>query len=274
VTRRTIAAVALAVALAASVATVVWTLSGLTAMTYLAVFILATVPGLPLGFRLFGHRHAAGWIAGMLLGYSITTLACWAVTFAGVASNRMMVIAWASASTVALLWALISRDQAQGSQPLVPLPAWTARHSAALLLILQLVPVLTGLPFARIGARDADGNRRYRAYFTADFVWHAALVAELMKHTIPPRNPYLASQPIHYYWGYFLVPAAAGPLTGADVELSLKVNAIATAMLRCPDIHSRQPQQSSSPSSPPASKALRRCSMSSGTVSRSVVCEI
>ena len=49
-------------------------------------------------------------------------------------------------------------------------------------------------PFARVGERDATGNRYYRAYFTADFVWHTALTAELAKYTMPPRNPYLAAE--------------------------------------------------------------------------------
>ena len=46
---------------------------------------------------------------------------------------------------------------------------------------------------------------------------------------MPPRNPYLASEPIHYYWTYFLVPAAAsqtGPAPVRDVQTCLKVNAL------------------------------------------------
>ncbi|MGH9329374.1 MAG: hypothetical protein ACRD09_02935 [Vicinamibacterales bacterium] len=98
--------------------------------------------------------------------------------------------------------------------------------------MLLLVPALVGSPFARIGTSDIEGNRLYRAYFTADFVWHTALVAEMMKGTQPPRNPYLASQPVHYYWTYFLVPAAiAGETPIRDVEMALKVNALCTALL-------------------------------------------
>ena len=62
-------------------------------------------------------------------------------------------------------------------------------------------------PGARLGSYDSAGNRLYRAYFIADFVWHTALTAELTKHAQPPRNPYLASKPVHYYWTYFVVPA-------------------------------------------------------------------
>jgi hypothetical protein len=103
--------------------------------------------------------------------------------------------------------------------------------------VLFLVPALVTAPFTRIGSVDANGNERMRAYFTADFVWHMALVAELQKHAHPPRNPYLASEPIHYYWTYFIVPAVAGPVAGADVALSLKINALATAVLFVSMIH-------------------------------------
>jgi hypothetical protein len=89
-------------------------------------------------------------------------------------------------------------------------------------------------PLSRAGETDADGSRRYRAYFTADFVWHAALVSELKKFDSPPRNPYLAHRPIHYYWTYFLLPSAVAgtaPAPYDDVQTCLKVNAVATALL-------------------------------------------
>ena len=116
------------------------------------------------------------------------------------------------------------------------LPPWTPRDTRALAVIWLLALVLAVPPFARVGATDASGNRYYRAYFTADFVWHTALTSELRKFASPPRNPYLASRPIHYYWTYFLLPAgvAAAPRALAplnDVQTCLKVNAVGTALL-------------------------------------------
>ena len=35
---------------------------------YAAIFVLATLPGLPIGLLLFGRRQPAGWIAGALIG--------------------------------------------------------------------------------------------------------------------------------------------------------------------------------------------------------------
>jgi hypothetical protein len=91
--------------------------------------------------------------------------------------------------------------------PLVAVPRWTKSDTLALVLVLLAVPGLVWLPFTRIGALDEEGNRRYRAYFTADFLWHVALTAELARMDSPPRNPYLVSRPLNYYWSYFVVPA-------------------------------------------------------------------
>ena len=220
---------ALGAALILASAWVVFALGGLSGAVYVLLFALATVPGLPLGFALFGRHHAAGWIAGTLLGYALTALACWAVVFLGVASLPAFILGWGA--LCASTWAGITRIRGRSAQPFVELPAWSRAGTAALLLVLLLVPALVGRPFSKIGAMDAEGNRLYRAYFTADFVWHTALVAEMTKHTQPPRNPYLASEPVHYYWTYFLVPATLASLTNRDVEQALELNAFCAALL-------------------------------------------
>src|SRR6185295_16488674 len=169
----------LIVMLAFSVAAVMLIVGGLSAAGYSLLFILATLPGLPLGFAFFGRRHAAGWLSGFLLGYALTAFTCWAVVYLHVSSRFGFIAAWAGALSVT--WAWFSwRGHARA--PAVMLPAWTTRDTAALLMVLLLVPALVGPPFAKLGVRDAAGDRQYRAYFTADFVWHTALVAELTKH--------------------------------------------------------------------------------------------
>ncbi len=219
----------LSLALALGIAIVLITLGGTNSLAYAALFLLATAPGLPLGFVLFGRRHAGSWIAGALLGYAASCLVVWLAIFTHHASTLVFSLLWLTALVLSVG---ISRViPLRGKAALVTLPAWTTRDTTALLLVLLLVPILVGRPFARIGSVDENGDKRYRAYFTADFVWHTALTAELKKHDQPPVNPYLAPEPIHYYWTYFLVPAAAGPMAGADVELSLKVNAVGTALL-------------------------------------------
>ena len=50
---------------------------------YVLIFAAAVAPGLPLGFRLFGRTHPAGWIAGALIGYVITAFVIWVVIALG-----------------------------------------------------------------------------------------------------------------------------------------------------------------------------------------------
>ncbi len=215
--------------LLAGLAVTAFSIGGVSAFGYAALFLLALSSGLPLGFALFGHRHAAGWIAGALLGYAASCLAVWATVIAGHPGTTFVLLAWVATLAGSAFASRVLTYRA--SEPLLALPRWTSRDSAALLLVLLLVPLLVGRPFARIGSVDANGDTRYRAYFTADFVWHTALTAELRKHEQPPVNPYLAPERIHYYWTYFLVPAAAGPLADIDVQTSLTLNAVGTALL-------------------------------------------
>jgi hypothetical protein len=210
----------------------IWWSAGSGGLLYLLVYALAVTPGLPLGFRLFGRQHPAGWVAGILFGYGLFQIALWAAIVSGAGSGLAFVALWALLSGAA--WIVGRRPSAL--EPLAPLPSWSTRDTAALLLTLLLVPALMGPPYGNLGRPDSEGNRYYRAYFTADFLWHAALTHELGKFTVPPRNPYMASRPIHYYWTYFLLPAAVAetaPSPLGDVQTCLKTNAIltATAML-------------------------------------------
>ena len=202
-----------------------WILAGAIGVGYLVLFLLLGLPGLPLGLSLFGPRHLAGWLSGLILGYALTTLAWWVAIFAGYATTPVLVGAWAAAAAIAWLG---TRGLAS---PLIALPAWTRRDTTALCLLLLLVPILVARPFAKLGSTDAEGNRLYRAYFVADFVWHTALAAELSKHESRPRNPFLAPEPVHYYWTYFRIPATISAQTGIDVQTTLKLNATATAFV-------------------------------------------
>jgi len=186
---------------------------------------LTAVPGLPLGFALFGKRHVVSLLIGTTLGYAITSLAWWAVVFFGHASTWAFVDAWVVAALVS--WA-IARAM---DSPVVTLPRWTHSHSVALMLLLLLVPALVTRPFVKLGSVDRDGNHLYRAYFIADFVWHTALTAELAKEESRPRNPFLATERVHYYWTYFRVPATLANRTSVGIQTALKLNAFMTALL-------------------------------------------
>ncbi|MBI2834018.1 MAG: hypothetical protein HYX76_06285, partial [Acidobacteria bacterium] len=215
------------VLLAIATLLVAWMAGGRSGILYVFIYMLATMPGWPVGWTLFG-RGPAGWIAGALLGYALTALALWTPIAAGVASRNAFLGAWLTIGVVS--WLACRRVKG----PLVPLTDWSRRDSAALFLLMLIAPAILALPYRNIGARDAEGNRYYRAYFTADFLWHTALTAELTKYQMPPRDPYLGDRPIHYYWTYFLVPAAVagtGPMAVRNVQLALKVNALCSGLL-------------------------------------------
>ena len=213
------------VILVASFAALIVFVSGAAGLVYLIFWIAAAAPGLLVGRRIFG-RHPAAWIAGAAAGYTLSCLFVWATIAMGAASAAGFMVAWLAEWVCVLLAATRIR------RPVIQLRAWSRQDSAALCGVLLLIPVLMGLPFRNLGAEDAGGRRYYRAYFTADFVWHMALTAELARFDMPPRNPYMADRRLNYYWTYFLVPAAVtgtGPID--DTETALEVNAIATATL-------------------------------------------
>jgi hypothetical protein len=193
----------------------------------LALIVGATAPGWRIGWRVFGARHAAGWVAGALLGYWLAAMAIWTAAVLGHASRRGLLAAWLA--TLAISWLAAGRR----SSPLVALDRWTRKDALALGAALLVALAIAIPPLARVGASDATGTRYYRAYFTADFLWHRALTAEVARFELPPRNPYLADRTIHYYWTYFLVPAAIasrGPAAAGGVEPSLKAAALFTAV--------------------------------------------
>ena len=213
------------------------------------LYVLATLPGWPLGRALFG-THPAAWVSGALMGYALTCLAFWAVLALHIGSAITFVIAWAlisaatwsafgaaplpSSRSVSARLAAAFVGSGRRDSPLIPLTAWTAPEARTLIFLLLLVPAVLVFPYKNLGARDAEGNRYYRAYFTADFIWHMALTAELTKYDMPPVNPYLGDRTIQYYWTYFLVPAViseegVGGLR--DIESSLKVNALCSGVL-------------------------------------------
>ena len=206
-------------------------IAGPWALAYIPLYALATVPGWPLGRALFGS-HPAAWVAGALLGYALTCVALWAVLALRIPSAITFALAWVIVSAVT--WSAFAAPPLRRDKPLLALPVWTPLDARTLVLLLLLVPAVFVLPYKNLGARDAEGNRFYRAYFTADFVWHMALTSELTKYAMPPVNPYVGDRTIQYYWTYFLVPAViseegVGGLR--EIENSLKVNALCSGVL-------------------------------------------
>jgi hypothetical protein len=194
---------------------------------YVLLYGLWLLPGIPLGAAMFGARHPVAWIAGAVLGYGLTALAFWVPIALGVPGAWSFAAGWIAVTSATWLWMWPRRA------PRVPVPAWTSRDVTALVLVLLLAPALLTRPLTRIGYVDEAGATRYRAYFTADFLWHMGLTAEIEKFDWPPRNPYLASEPLRYYWLYFVPPSVAGATSDAapDRVARLAINELCTGTL-------------------------------------------
>ncbi len=202
--------------------------SGWGGIVCLALVVASIAPGWPVAAYVFGARHGATWIAGFALGYPLTAFLLWIPIALGVPRPETIVVTWAAGTAV--IWAVLFPRRARR----IDLPRWTRRDTAALAMVVALVPLLVGRPFSRIGERDAAGERLFRAYFTADFVWHMALTAELEKADNPPRNPYRAKDTLHYYWLHFVPPSSAAlvmPHILPDRVGRLTVNALGTGMI-------------------------------------------
>jgi hypothetical protein len=218
-----------AIVLALSMVAALWMAAGSVGLLYPLLFAAACAPGVPIGRMLFGSRHPLAWITGPLIGYGLTQLALWAVIAAGRASAVAFVLAWAIVGAAAV--AVCRRVSAH---PVVPVTPWATCDLRRLLLVLLLVPMLMGATYRNLGRSDDQGNQYYRAYFTADFLWHSALAYELGKFSLPPRNPYLTPRRMNYYWTYFVLPSTAGQIaTGGtgDVQPYLKANAMLVGLL-------------------------------------------
>lgn len=216
--------------LAGAVVLSVWLAGGAAAALYAVVFAVAVLPGLPLGFCLFGRRHAAGWISGALLGYGLTQLVFWGAIVLDLASTWAFAAGW-----VLLILVTTAIARAIRVAPAIELPAWTVADCRAFALVLLLVPILMTPPYRNLGRADEMGSRYYRAYFTADFLWHTALAYELGKFSLPPRNPYMSPRAMNYYWTYFLLPATVSELSPRaelpTVQSYLKSNAMLVGLL-------------------------------------------
>ena len=98
----------------------------------------------------------------------------------------------------------------------LPEPDW--RDAPMLLLALLLVPLFVARPFSLVGVEIPEGHV-YRAYFTADYVWRRAVVAELAKGDFLPANPFYVGDVLHYYWLPHLISAIEYRAWGSTVSL-------------------------------------------------------
>jgi len=158
-------------------------------------------PGVMIARRLYGPQRGQ-WLASLLVGpvwgFAATSLVLLALWIAGVRATFVLALAPLGAAllVVPCRWlrgALVA-------------PAYDRRDVAALLLVLLIVPAVVARPYARVGEMRPEG-KAYRAYFIADFEWAMAVAEEISKGDVPPKNPFLAGDHLHYYWLSSLAPA-------------------------------------------------------------------
>ena len=212
------------------IAAVTWCLAaivplqrGLPLFAITAWFSLPGILGAWLMYASAPGRGLAALAIGPIWGYGISSaalLAMWTLGIRGSALLAAPLVAFAISGAAGRLLA----------GTLTP-PSFRRADSLAVLLLLSMVPAIVGVPFARVGETVADG-KAYRAYFTADMTWRMAVVAEVSKGAVPPRNPFLRGQALHYYWLPHLLTAAQYRVVERRVSLEqvLLVNSIALGL--------------------------------------------
>jgi hypothetical protein len=220
---------------------------GIAVAAFLAVFLAVASPS-ALAFGLISQAifiapgililraiaPAQGWLPlavfGPLLGQA---LGCFVMTLLWVAGGRgpWLLIA-APVIVAALAW------PARRLEGRWRLPATEPGDAVAIAMLLTLVPLIVGLPFAHVGEITPDGQA-YRAYFTADYVWRRAVVVELAKGAAPlPVNQFFDGDVMRYYWMPHILDGVQYRFAGAWASLdelllirSLAIDAFFVAFL-------------------------------------------
>jgi len=138
---------------------------------------------------------ASGWLApltiGAFVGQALGSLVLTLLWITGAHGVWLLL----AAPAIVSLFAIPARSLAGRWT----LPATALDDAVALTVLLVIVPIVVGLPFAHLGEISANGQD-YRMYFTSDYAWRRAVVSELAKGDVLPINPYFAGDAMHYYW--------------------------------------------------------------------------
>jgi hypothetical protein len=134
----------------------------------------------------------AAWLVGPALGLGLSVFGSALWWLAGVQN-------WAAILVGPILPLLLALGLRRVGAPLLRLPALTTADLRTASALVLLVPLITWAPYDHVREPVPDGEA-YRAYFTADFVWALTVVSEVAKGDVPPVNPFLREQPLHYYW--------------------------------------------------------------------------
>ena len=152
-------------------------------------------PGVAFARQVFGARDPSGiaaWLVGPALGLGLSVFGLLLFWAAGVQNWLAILLA------PAFTWLIAAVARRLGG-PALRLPAFDRRDLVAVVLVLLVVPLVTWAPYDHVREPVAEGEA-YRAYFTADFVWAMTVTSELARGEMPPANPFLGGESLHYYW--------------------------------------------------------------------------
>jgi hypothetical protein len=185
-----------------------------------------TVPGFLLAWLVYEPargRTFATCVLGPIWGYGLSSLVLLALWMAGARGAVLLAAPLLGCAAAVLAGGLL--------RGVLTPPAFTRADVVAVLFLLVSVPAIVGLPFAHV-AEPVPQGRAYRAYFTADMIWRMAVVAEVSKGDVPPRNPFLRGEPLHYYWLPHLLPAAEYRQVHRQISMEevLLVNSVALGL--------------------------------------------
>jgi hypothetical protein len=184
-------------------------------------FLWMAWPGVMIARRLYDAQRGH-WLAPLLVGpvwgFAATSLVLLALWIAGVRATFVLALAPLGAALL-----VIPCRWLQGA---LVAPLYDRRDAAAVLLVLMIVPAVVARPYSRVGEMRPEG-KAYRAYFIADFEWAMAVAEEVSKGDVPPKNPFLAGDQLHYYWLASLASAIEHrAIPQAAIEPLLLTNAL------------------------------------------------
>jgi hypothetical protein len=193
------------------------------ALVLLGILAWFAYPGILLVKRLARTEQSYfHWCFGPMWGIGLSVVGLLAMWELGGRSGVLLVVApWP-------LWLLLCLPRARVELAL-RLPQPDRRDVVALALLVVLVPIIVGWPYAHVAEAIDGGGKAYRAYFTADFVWAMSVVAEVSKGDLPPKNPFQMGGTLHYYWlAHFLSAAEYRALGrwGLSIEQVTLTNSI------------------------------------------------
>ncbi len=167
-------------------------LQAICSLTLLVLFLLTAFPIsqilAPSGLPALVFAFPVGYIAHSIL------LAIVARTF-GVNPTAMIAYMLVVAGLVLIFRKRFRFNEAPQVADLRILLCWLVAAAATI-----------ALPLLQVG-RVIECGHVFRAYFNADYFKHLGITATLAQSGVPPANPYLSGNTLHYYWGFYVIVA-------------------------------------------------------------------